>query len=133
MARFTAASISGSERSTRLRKWNRLVLARFTAVEATIDRPKMPLPRLQSSGGAEEIILICYTSFAQSGAGDNRLCLYFRPRWIEQNVCNHNYNECTSGVVRLLKVLLKTCVTAMQACCRGTLLAQHDFVIFAHP
>ena len=36
MARFTAASISGSERSTRLRKWNRLVLARFTAVEATI-------------------------------------------------------------------------------------------------
>ena len=43
-------------------------------------------------------------------------------------MCNHNYNECTSGVVRLLKVLLKTCVTAMQACCRGTLLAQHDFV-----
>ena len=43
-------------------------------------------------------------------------------------MCNHNYNECTSGVVRLLKVLLKTCVTAMQACCRGTPLAQHDFV-----
>ena len=42
MARFTAASISGSERSTRLRKWNRLVLARFTAVEATISRQKMP-------------------------------------------------------------------------------------------
>ena len=43
MARFTAASISGSLRSTRLRRWNRLVLARFTAVEATIcDRRCVP-------------------------------------------------------------------------------------------